>query len=112
MGLVLRDPLPWNDALRVVRTAEASGYEAVFVPEIQAREAFSTLTGFGAATERLRLGTGVVTLQSRTPAAHGDGRGDGPRRDRAGGSSWGSARGRAGERPASGPAARRFVRWR
>src|SRR5580765_6643531 len=67
MGLVLRDPLPWNDALRVVRTAEASGYEAVFVPEITAREAFSTLTGFGAATDRLRLGTGVVTLQSRTP---------------------------------------------
>jgi alkanesulfonate monooxygenase SsuD/methylene tetrahydromethanopterin reductase-like flavin-dependent oxidoreductase (luciferase family) len=68
MGLVLRDPLPWNDALRVVRTAEASGYEAVFVPEIQAREAFSTLTGFGGATERLRLGAGVVTLQTRTPA--------------------------------------------
>jgi alkanesulfonate monooxygenase SsuD/methylene tetrahydromethanopterin reductase-like flavin-dependent oxidoreductase (luciferase family) len=68
MALVLRDPLPWNDALRVVRTAEASGYEAVFVPEIQAREAFSTLTGFGSATERLRLGTGVVTLQTRTPS--------------------------------------------
>jgi 5,10-methylenetetrahydromethanopterin reductase len=67
MGLVLRDPLPWDDALRVVRTAEASGYDAIFVPEIQAREAFATLTGFGAATERLRLGTGVVTMQSRTP---------------------------------------------
>lgn len=67
MGLVLRDPLPWYDALRVVRTAEASGYEALFVPEIQAREAFTTLAGFGAVTDRLRLGTGVVTLQSRTP---------------------------------------------
>jgi 5,10-methylenetetrahydromethanopterin reductase len=67
MGLVLRDPLPWEDALRVVRTAEASGYEAVFVPEIAAREAFTTLTGFGAVTDRMRLGTGVVTLQSRTP---------------------------------------------
>ena len=52
MGLVLRDPLPWSDALRVVRTAEASGYEAVFVPEIQAREAFATLTGFARRTER------------------------------------------------------------
>ena len=47
---------------------EASGYEAVFVPEIEAREAFSTLTGFAAVTSRLRLGTGVVTVQSRTPA--------------------------------------------
>jgi len=40
----------------------------VFVPEIQAREAFSTLTGFAAATRTLRLGTGVVTVQSRAPA--------------------------------------------
>jgi alkanesulfonate monooxygenase SsuD/methylene tetrahydromethanopterin reductase-like flavin-dependent oxidoreductase (luciferase family) len=39
----------------------------VFVPEIQAREAFSTLTGFAAETSAIRLGTGVVTLQSRTP---------------------------------------------
>src|SRR5262245_39078098 len=67
MGLVLRDPLSWNDAVRVVQTAEASGYEAVFVPEIAAREAFSTLTAFGGETERMRLGTGVVTLQSRSP---------------------------------------------
>ena len=47
--------------------AEASGYDAVFVPEIEAREAFSTLTGFAAATSSLRLGTGVVTVHSRTP---------------------------------------------
>ena len=37
------------------------------MPEIQAREAFSALTGFAAATSTLRLGTGVVTVQSRTP---------------------------------------------
>ena len=66
-GIVLRDPLPWRDAVRVVRTTEASGYEAVFVPEIDAREAVSALAGFGAATSRLRVGTGVVTIQSRTP---------------------------------------------
>ena len=66
-GIVLRDALPWPDALQVVRTAEETGYAAVFVPEIEAREAFGTLAGFGAATERLFLGTGVVTIQSRTP---------------------------------------------
>jgi len=67
VGVVLRDPFPWLDAVGIVSAAEASGYEAVFVPEIDAREAFATLTGFAAATSRVRLGTGVVTVQSRTP---------------------------------------------
>jgi alkanesulfonate monooxygenase SsuD/methylene tetrahydromethanopterin reductase-like flavin-dependent oxidoreductase (luciferase family) len=67
-GLVVRDPLPWRDVVEVVRTAEGAGYEAVFVPEIQGREAFTTLTGLACATRTLRLGTGVVTTWSRSPA--------------------------------------------
>src|SRR2546428_12910560 len=67
-GVVLRDALPWPQVLQVVETAEETGYEAVFVPEIAAREAFSTLTGFAAATSTIRLGTGVVTMWARSPA--------------------------------------------
>jgi alkanesulfonate monooxygenase SsuD/methylene tetrahydromethanopterin reductase-like flavin-dependent oxidoreductase (luciferase family) len=67
-GIVVRDPLPWRDVVEIVRTAEDVGYEAVFVPEIQGREAFSTLTGLADATGTLRLGTGVVTTWSRSPA--------------------------------------------
>ncbi len=67
-GVVLRDPLPWPEERHIVETAEATGYRAVFVPEIAAREAFSTLTGFGSVTERVLLGTGVVTMWARTPA--------------------------------------------
>ncbi|HYT29333.1 MAG TPA: LLM class flavin-dependent oxidoreductase [Actinomycetota bacterium] len=67
-GVVLRDPLAWNDAMLVVETAEDTGYEAVFVPEIESREAFATLAGFARSTARVRLGTGVVTLRSRSPA--------------------------------------------
>ncbi len=67
-GLVLRDPLAWADQRQVVETAEAMGYRAVFVPEIAAREAFSTLTGFSSVTERVVLGTGVVTMWVRSPA--------------------------------------------
>jgi alkanesulfonate monooxygenase SsuD/methylene tetrahydromethanopterin reductase-like flavin-dependent oxidoreductase (luciferase family) len=52
----------------VVETAEETGYEAVFVPEIVGREAFSTLTGFAHATSTIRLGTGAVTMWSRSPA--------------------------------------------
>ncbi len=66
-GLVLRDPLAWADQRQVVGTAEAMGYRAVFVPEIAAREAFSTLTGFSSVTERVVLGTGVVTMWARSP---------------------------------------------
>lgn len=67
-GVVLRDPVAWGDELALVRAAEAGGYEAVFVPEIQSREAFTTLAGFAGATRTIRLGTGVVTIWNRTPA--------------------------------------------
>ena len=67
IGIVLRDALPWHEVREVVETAEDTGYGAVFVPEIDGREAFSTLTGFAHASERLRLGTGVVTIWARSP---------------------------------------------
>src|SRR5947208_16100748 len=67
-GVVLRDPLPWPDQRQVAETAESMGYRAVFVPEIAGREAFSTLSGFAAATATPLLGTGVVTMWSRSPA--------------------------------------------
>lgn len=66
-GIVLRDALPWNEEREIVETTEDAGYEAVFVPEIDGREAFATLTGFAAASTRLRLGTGVVTVWARSP---------------------------------------------
>jgi 5,10-methylenetetrahydromethanopterin reductase len=66
-GVVLRDPLPWHDLVEVLEAAEETGYEAVFVPEIAGREAFSTLAGFATATSRVALGTGVVTMSSRSP---------------------------------------------
>ncbi len=66
-GIVLRDALPWHEEREIVETAEDAGYQAVFVPEIDGREAFSTLTGFANASTGLWLGTGVVTIWSRSP---------------------------------------------
>ncbi|HEX2266708.1 MAG TPA: LLM class flavin-dependent oxidoreductase [Actinomycetota bacterium] len=66
-GLVLRDALPRHQLLQVVHTAEETGYEAVFVPEIAGREAFATLAALSSATSRMGLGTGVVTVQARSP---------------------------------------------
>jgi alkanesulfonate monooxygenase SsuD/methylene tetrahydromethanopterin reductase-like flavin-dependent oxidoreductase (luciferase family) len=65
LAFALRDPLPWPDVLEIVGTAEQTGYEAVFVPEISGREAFSTLAAIATRTSTLRLGTGVVTTVSR-----------------------------------------------
>jgi alkanesulfonate monooxygenase SsuD/methylene tetrahydromethanopterin reductase-like flavin-dependent oxidoreductase (luciferase family) len=66
-GIVLRDALRWDEERQIVETAEETGYRAVFVPEIDGREAFATLTGFAGATSRILLGTGVVTVWTRNP---------------------------------------------
>lgn len=66
-GLVLREPLPRHQLLQIVQAAEQTGYTGVFVPEIAAREAFSTLASFASVTTVMGLGTGVVTVQSRSP---------------------------------------------
>jgi len=67
-GLVIRDALPWQGCLQVLGVAQDTGYGAVFVPEIDGREAFATLAGFGLAAPSMRLGTGVVPMWSRSPA--------------------------------------------
>lgn len=48
--------------------AEASGYEGVWVPEAFGSDAFTLLGVLAAGTRRLRLGTGIVNVFSRTPA--------------------------------------------
>ena len=68
LAVALREPLPWTGLLELVQTAEETGYETVFVPEVGNREAFSQLAGFAAATSRIGLATGVVSVESRTPA--------------------------------------------
>jgi 5,10-methylenetetrahydromethanopterin reductase len=67
IGVVLRDALPWEQLVQIVETAEETGYEAVFVPEIFGREAFATLAGLARSTSTIKLGTGVITVGSRTP---------------------------------------------
>jgi alkanesulfonate monooxygenase SsuD/methylene tetrahydromethanopterin reductase-like flavin-dependent oxidoreductase (luciferase family) len=66
-GVALRDPLPWGELASLAATAEDTGYEALLVPEIAGREAFSTLAALAGETSRLGLGTGVVTVTARGP---------------------------------------------
>lgn len=56
-------------ALERVRLAEELGYESVYVTHIAARDSLTLLTRYATVTERIRLGTGVLPIFSRTPAS-------------------------------------------
>src|SRR3954452_4572614 len=58
----------FDTALQRVRLAEELGYETVYVTHIAGRESLTVLTAYAMATERIRVGTGVVPIYTRTPA--------------------------------------------
>ena len=57
-----------DDAVTRVRLAEELGYEAVYVTHINGRESLTVLTAYALSTQRIRVGTGVVPIYTRTPA--------------------------------------------
>ncbi|MEV6274243.1 LLM class F420-dependent oxidoreductase [Nocardia sp. NPDC051832] len=60
---------PPANAGELVQAAEAAGFDAVFAAESWGSDAFGPLTWWGSQTERVRLGTSVVQVSARTPAA-------------------------------------------
>ena len=57
-----------DQAVSRVRLAEELGYESVYVTHINGRESLTVLTHYAARSERVRVGTGVVPIYTRTPA--------------------------------------------
>ncbi len=57
-----------DTALARVQLAEQLGYESAYVTHIAGRESLTVLTAYAMRTERIRLGTGVVPIYTRTPA--------------------------------------------
>jgi F420-dependent oxidoreductase-like protein len=55
-------------AIERVKLAESLGYESVYVTHIAGWESLTVLTAYAAATSRIRVGTGVVPIYTRTPA--------------------------------------------
>src|SRR5256714_5850351 len=55
-------------AIARVRLAESLGYEACYVTHIAGRESLTVVTAYALATERIRVGTGVVPIYTRAPA--------------------------------------------
>jgi coenzyme F420-dependent oxidoreductase len=63
----------WNDITKdeiidFAQLAEGLGYDSIWVPEMWGRDAFSILSVIALNTKRIKLGTGIVSVFSRTPA--------------------------------------------
>jgi alkanesulfonate monooxygenase SsuD/methylene tetrahydromethanopterin reductase-like flavin-dependent oxidoreductase (luciferase family) len=57
-----------DEAVERVRLAESLGYESVYVTHVAGRESLTVLSVYAQATSRIRIGTGVVPIYTRTPA--------------------------------------------
>ena len=60
---------PPPGALEAIQEAERLGFDSVWSAEAYGSDALTPLAWWGAQTERIRLGTGIVQLSARTPAA-------------------------------------------
>jgi F420-dependent oxidoreductase-like protein len=58
-----------DQAVERVKRAEELGYDSTYVTHIAGRDSLSVLMAYAAATERIKLGTGVLPIYSRTPVA-------------------------------------------
>ncbi len=58
-----------HQAVERARLAESLGYHSVWITQIAGRDAFGVLSEYARGTDHIRLGTGVVPIYARTPAA-------------------------------------------
>ena len=64
------DPIPQistQDSIALAQLAESLGYDMVWVPEGGGTDSLTRLAAFATATNRVRLGTGILPVFSRTP---------------------------------------------
>jgi F420-dependent oxidoreductase-like protein len=57
-----------DQAVERVRLAESLGYDAAYCTQTAGRDALTVMTAYALATTRIRVGTGVVPIYTRTPA--------------------------------------------
>src|SRR5215470_10234157 len=53
--------------LRAAQLADELGYDSFWVPEAWGYESFTVLTEMALATKRIKLGTGIINVFSRSP---------------------------------------------
>lgn len=65
------DSRPQSDMVAFVQAADRLGYDTVWVPEAYGWDAITILTKLACCTERIKLGTGIINVFSRSPALIG-----------------------------------------
>jgi F420-dependent oxidoreductase-like protein len=60
---------PPPDAVDQIATAEALGFDSIWTAEAYGSDCFTPLAWWGAATERIKLGTSITQISARTPAS-------------------------------------------
>jgi F420-dependent oxidoreductase-like protein len=60
---------PPPGAVETIQDAERMGFDSVWTAEAYGSDALVPLAWWGASTERIKLGTGIVQISARTPAA-------------------------------------------
>jgi len=60
---------PPPGAVEILQEAERLGYDSVWTAEAYGSDALTPLAWWGAQTEKIRLGTGIVQISARAPAA-------------------------------------------
>lgn len=68
MAVPIAHPLTVPECVELGRRAEAVGYESLWIPEVIGTEAFSVMAAVAGVTSRLRVGTGIVPIFTRTPS--------------------------------------------
>ena len=58
-----------DDQTEAVLAAEDVGFDSVWTAEAYGSDAFTTLSWYAARTSRIKIGTGLVQISARTPAA-------------------------------------------
>lgn len=58
-----------DQAVDRVKLAEELGYDAAYTTHINGRDSLTVLVAFALATQRIRVGTGVIPIYTRTPAS-------------------------------------------
>ncbi|MCW2991721.1 MAG: hypothetical protein JWM73_2315 [Solirubrobacterales bacterium] len=58
-----------DQAIERVKLAESLGYDSAFCTHIAGRDSLTVLTAYALATTRIRVGTGVIPIYTRTPAS-------------------------------------------
>ncbi len=68
VGCFISTGRSFDQAFERLALAESLGYESVYATHIAGREAMTVMTAYAMRSERVRLGTGVVPIYTRTPA--------------------------------------------